>query len=432
MSTRLVLAFVCVLALLSFVSPASADLGKDVSQLSKRWAESTRVRRLKPQLLERGTIRPLLLSRAETDPTTESCTTVAVLGANSTSLIMRFLPTEGPLRWPEGEFPEASIAGAVQLVRCGVRKAMLDRLALEMRSPRGVVEILVAQGPRPLPPLLRTLAHRDPGPAAPLGRSGPRPISAPLRDRADALERRARREGARDVGSRLVSAERDGSGEIPLRLDAGCYRLDVLGVPTPEGWPRGVDLDAELAFVPEGTLAAQDRTESADASLSFCVGARKLARLRFAGTIPSSPVVALIARWDLPTGLPASWGPGARAQIAEAVRRHHLRDLGGSPVYSSIGVAGVTVLPLEVEPGACYLAAIAPIRGEPLGIALAAQADTQRAEDNPGASSSGTAVAFCAGQAERALIDVEARGIGLVWLLGVWQTGRMPIGEVAE
>lgn len=426
------LALLSTLIALFAARPVRADLGTDVADLAKGWSRSTQVRRLKPQLLERGTIRPLLLSREETDPTTESCTTVAVLGASSTSLILRFLPTDGPLRWPEGEFPETSIAGAAQLVRCGVRKAMLERLAVEMRSPRGVIEVLVARGPRPLPPLLRSLAHRDPGPAAPLGRSGPRPVSAPLRERADALERRARRDGARDVGSRLVTAERDGSGDLPLRLDAGCYRIDVLGIPTPEGWPRGVDMDAELTFLPDGAFGAQDRTESADASLSLCVGARRLARLRFAGTIPSSPVVMLLARWDLPSGLPAAWGPDARARIAEAVRRHHQRDLGDSPVYSSLGVAGVTVLPIELEPGACYLAAVSSIRGEPGGIAIAAQADSHRVENNPGSQSAGTAVAFCAGQSDRALIDVEARGVGVVWLLGVWQTGRLPIGEVAE
>jgi hypothetical protein len=279
---------------------------------------------------------------------------------------------------------------------------------------------------------LRTLVHRDPGPAAPLGLSGPRPVSSPLPSRAEALEQRARRQGARDVGARSLAAGRDGGGVLPLRLAAGCHRIDVLGIPAPEGWPRGVDLDAELVWVPDGRPAAQDRTDNADATLAFCTGEPRLARLQFSGTVPTSPVVVLSARWDLPRGLPGDWGPGPRARLAEAIGRHHRRDLPSAPVYSSLGVTGVTLLPIEVEPGACYLAALAAIRGEPAGMAIAVQAGNHRSEDNPGPGGTGTAVAFCAGREQRASIDVEARGVGLVWLLGVWQTTRLPIGEAAE
>jgi hypothetical protein len=154
--------------------------------------------------------------------------------------------------------------------------------------------------------------------------------------------------------------------------------------------------------------------------------------LRFIGTVPVSPVVVLVSRWELPRGIPVEWGPGPRARVAEAVRRHHARDLGGPPVYSSLGVAGVTMLPIEVEPGACYLAAMATIRGDSLGMAMAGEIGNQRVQDNPGAGGSGTAVAFCAGDEEHAVFEIETRGVGLVWLLGLWQTTRVPIGEVAE
>jgi hypothetical protein len=429
---RASLALLWLLALCAVTAPAQADLGHDVDALVAAWKKSARVRRLEPQLIERGGLRPLLLTRQETDPTTETCTSVAVLGSSSTTLVMRFLPSDGPLRWPDGEWPEQSVAGAVQLVRCGIRKAMLERLALEMRSPRGVIEVVVAQAARPLPPLLKTLVHRDPGPAAPLGPAGPRPVSSPLAARTRALEQRARREGAREVAARSLAAGRDGSGDVALRLAAGCHRIDVLGIPAPEGWPRGVDLDADLVWVPDGRPAAQDRTDNADAMLAVCTGEPRLARLHFTGTVPTSPVVVLTARWDLPRGLPPDWGPGPRARMAEAIRRRHQRDLPSAPIYSSLGVTGVTLLPIEVEPGACYLVALAAIRGEPAGMAIAVVAGNHRSEDNPGPNAVGTAIAFCAGREERASIDVEARGVGLAWLLGVWQTARLPIGEVAE
>jgi hypothetical protein len=418
--------------LLSMTRSAGADLGDDVEKLAADFGRVAKLRRLPARLLEKGTVHPLLLDREETDPTSESCTSVAVLGAPSVNLLLRFLPGAGPQFWPDGESPEASSAGAVQLVRCGARKSMLQRLALEMRSPRGVVEIVVARAAQPLPPLYVSLPHRDPGPSAPPGASGPRPISAPLSDRADALGKRVRRQGAVDATTQIVAAARDGSGELDLRLGEGCYRMDLLGVPSPAGHPRGVDLDAELVFVPEGTLAARDRTDSADASLALCIGRPRVARLRFAGTIPGSPVVMLMARWELPKGLPAAWGPLARARIAESVRRHHHRDLPGTPIYASLGVTGVTILPVELEPGACYLAALAAIRGEPAGIALAAEVGRRRSEDNPGPGANGTSIAFCAGAEERGRLEVEARGAGLSWLLAVWQTGRLPIGEPAE
>jgi hypothetical protein len=45
---------------------------------------------------------------------------------------------------------------------------------------------------------------------------------------------------------------------------------------------------------------------------------------------------------------------------------------------------------------------------------------------------SGTQLAFCASTAEPVLIEVEARGMALVWLLAVWPAGAIPIGEIKE
>src|SRR4030095_15532774 len=105
-------------------------------------------------------------------------------------------------------------------------KAMLARLVVEMRSPRGVIEVIAVRAPRPVPPLLGTLRHRDPGPIAPLGISGPRPVSAPLVDRVRAVEQRGRHENAR-VERKNYRTNNDGSGEIAVELDAGCHRLDL-------------------------------------------------------------------------------------------------------------------------------------------------------------------------------------------------------------
>src|SRR5690606_6453289 len=136
------------------------------------WAGSSKVTALKPRLLERGSIRRLFLSRRSTDPNSEGCTTVAVLGAPSTNFLLRFLPSaENHL--VQRDWPEPSIAGVARLTRCGARKSMFERLAVEMRSPRGVLEFLVAHSSEPAPSLLEALPHRNPGPPGRSRETGP-------------------------------------------------------------------------------------------------------------------------------------------------------------------------------------------------------------------------------------------------------------------
>src|SRR5690606_36366496 len=119
-------------------------------------------------------------------------------------------------------------------------------------------------------------------------------------------------------------------------------------------------------------------------------GEPRVALLRFAGALPQAPVVLLQARWELPFGLPERWGPDARAELAEAVRPFHNRSLGGSPVYDSIGVGGTTLLPIEIEPGACYVAATAPVRGHSAAVALAAQVGSRLARNHSTQEGTGT------------------------------------------
>ena len=104
----------------------------------------------------------------------------------------------------------------------------------------------------------------------------------------------------------------------------------------------------------------------------------------------------------------------------------------GSPVYETIGVGGLTALPIEVEPGACYLAAVAPIRGEANGIAVAVSVGKQHGQNNSGPEARGTTLAFCNESEEHGLIEIETRGVGTAWLLAVWQTGQLPVGQVQE
>ena len=408
------------------------DLNDDLAALTRAYGAAENVRHLTPRLYERGDVRPLLLDGEETDPSSEGCTTVVVLGSPTTSFVLRFAPTARGPEFADGENPEQSVAGAAQLVRCGIRKSMLGRLVLEMRSPRGVLETLVVRAKHPVAALTRTLAGRAPGPSAPFGQSGPRPTAPPLAERARATEAREKRQGAAAVDRRLLQADRNGTGEVLLTLPSGCHRFDVLGVSTPSHAPHGVDVDAELVWLANGEIGARDRTESADATLALCNGEAAPARLRFIGSPPGAPVVVLAARWPLPAALPEYWGPTVRARMAETLRDNHVRNLASAPVYSSLGVTGVTLLPLEVEPGRCYIAALAALRGTTAGLAVGLGSGTTRGQNRSTADQSDTSVSFCAGNERRITFEVEARGSGVAWLLSAWPAGRLPLGEVAE
>ncbi len=364
-----------------------------------------------------------------TNPKEEGCTTVAVLGARSSSFVLRFRPLAGGPRWTNGEFPEQSVAGAAQIVRCGRRKQMLKRLAIEMRSPRGVVEVVLAKSGVPFPSLRRTLLHRDPGPIAPATRHGPRPRPEPLEQRSERLERRYARQSAVSLERRWVPTRRNGTGRTAIRLEPGCHHIDVMAIQPPAASNRGVDVDIELRWVLSDELVAADQTNSADASVGVCVGSRQVARLDFAGSIPGVPVLLMQTKWALPKGLPAHWSPNARGRIAGAIRTRHLHSLPGSPVYESLGISGVTVMPIEVEPGACYLAAAGVTHGQPTALALAASTDASQVRNQSNGAPGGAVVSFCSRGAVRGLVEIEAAGSGIAWQLAVWQTGRVEGAE---
>lgn len=406
---------------------ARADLQADTERVRLAWAGEAKVSTLRPQLLERGAVRRLFLPRESTDPTSEECTTVAVLGAPSTNFLLRFLPLSDK-RSSQRDWPEQSVAGVAQLTRCGARKGMLERIGVEMRSPRGVLEFIVARSSDPAPSLLKTLPHRDPGPPGRRRETGPRASLAPLGERVEAVKRRNRLDNGVDPYERGVPSSKNGSGHKLFRLDAGCHRFDALGeVSTDAEHP--VDIDLVVRSVAQQEILAEDRSDNADASVEFCVGQQEIVKLSFQGAAARSPVSIVMSSWRLPQGLPTTWGGRARASMAEAVGLRQFPALRQSPVFATLGVQGSTALPIEVIPGACYLVVVAAIRGSTHGIAIAARSAGATGQNQSFREESSTSLAFCAEGAETALLEVEAHGIGLGWLLGVWQVGRVPLGE---
>ncbi len=96
----------------------------------------------------------------------------------------------------------------------------------------------------------------------------------------------------------------------------------------------------------------------------------------------------------------------------------------------ALGVQGDTLATLQVEPGACYLALAVGVRGDVAGLSLAAQTKRTTAQSRLDAAVPGAALTFCAGAEDHALLEVDARGLGLVWMSAVWQIARSRLGEV--
>lgn len=404
---------------------ASADLGNDVERVVLAYSAFGHVTRLAPRLLERGETLPLVLPAEGLDPEQSGCATVILLGTTGTS----FLLDAGRLRASAAqggeEPPEGSLAGALSLARCAKQKVDLASLAIQMRSPRGVVETLLVTSAERVPPLTQVLPHRDPGPLAPVAGLGPRPRVMPLSQRLRALEERAAREGAVEVARQELLATAFGMGTALITLAPGCHRFDLV---SDEAGERSADVDLEVSRADTGEQLAEDHSESSDAGALVCAGTPQVVSLRFAGASPFARLELLRARWELDPGLPKRFSQEVRARMSSVLRSERLGLDGARLADEALGVQGDTQLALEVEPFACYVAVVVGLRGEATMLALGARTSRGDGESRMGPEVPGAALGFCAGPETRALFEVEARGLGLVWMSALFQKGRLRPG----
>ena len=407
---------------LAISPPALADLGRDVESLSLAWSAFGHVTHLAPRLLERGDVLPLVLPVGPLDPKNADCATLAVLGTSST----QFLLDPGARAAAARNLPEGSLAGALSITRCGEAKPALAALALEMRSPRGVLEFLVLESEGEPPPLTAVLPGRDPGPLADTPSSGPRPMVAPVAIRLRSLEERAAREQALELTTLDLVAGGLGSGSTLLTLPPGCHRFDLLAE---EVERRAADVDLEISRTDGNEVLAADHGESSDGGALVCVSVPTTVNVRFAGVSPFAKLALVRARWDLDRSLPARFPGEVRARMSGLLRAGR-RSLGQAPlVDEALGIQGDTLDWLRVEPGACYLVLAVGVHGDIAGLSIAAQTSQRTAQSRLDPDVPGAALSFCAGSEERVLIEVEARGLALVWMSAVWQVGRAVLGE---
>ena len=413
---RVFVALAVLLALGLGAPPARADLGRDVEALTLAWSAFGRVTHLAPRLLERGDVLPLELPVAPLDPKTPDCATLAVLGVSS----MQFLLDAGArTRASSADWPDGSLAGALRGHALWRDEGRLGRTSRSRCAPpRGVLEFLVLESDEPPPPLTVVLPERDAGTLPQPSSSGPRPLVAPVAVRVHALEERAAREQAIELTTVQLVAGGGGTGASLLTLTPGCHRFALLAEETER---RGADVDLEISKADGNEVLAADHGESSDGGALLCVAVPTTINVRFGGVAAFAKLALVRARWDLDRALPARWPNDVRARMSGLLRGQR-RALEGAPlVDEALGVQGDTLATLRVEPGACYLALAVGVRGDVAGLSLAAQTKRTTAQSRLDADVPGAALTFCAGAEAHALLEVDARGLGLVWMSAVWQ-----------
>lgn len=412
------------LALLTTAAPALGDVRGDQARLARAWrSDGAEVVRLRSRLLERGASAPLPLLPELMDARRPGCTTVVVLGPAGSSFVVSF----GDEPEDDDDWPAASARGVVEVVRCGWARTRLRELRVELRSPRALLDVSAATSRDPLPPVTALLPERNPGPRRAREAQDPVPALPPLDVRAADARARAESAGALDSARDVLQLGAEGRGETLISLEAGCHELTVLSdTHTPS------DLDLEVSWS-TGEPAASDRGEGPDAHVLVCAGATRLAKLRISGGVPRAAVTLLRARWSLPRGLPEAFAPEVRAELARAVGLTWGRALVRRPVRSLLGVAGVTRVPLELWPDACYVIASAPWSGDASAVmALYVDSEPRATEARSAAEGGGASASFCARGQARVSVDVRAGGEGTSWVLSVWRVAGTPLGAVAE
>lgn len=395
---------------------ARADIVADADRVADQWrAEGLVVVRPPSIFLEGG--RPRLLPLGDLQMDGSGCVTALVLGVRTADVSLRSGLADRPR--PDNE---RGTGGFAVMTRCGAQQSEIPQAIVELRSPRAAVEVLLARGPDSASPVTNVLVERTVGPISQLRDPGRPPASDGLEARVKRSVERSKLDGSAKVSADVVKASDSGSGRLVVSFREGCHRLELLA--SGEKDKRTFDVDAELREASTDRLLARDRSDTPDARLEVCVAAPTTAVLLFGGGEPDGAVGVVDAVWELPEGLPRRWGAKARSSMARALWQRKWRAPLGVPAAESLGVSGTTIMPLELSPRSCYLAAVAPARGEARPLAITVRTDVATVHDTSGVTGEATVVGFCTSVVPTATVQVDARGAAMAWALTVWRTGR--------
>jgi hypothetical protein len=410
-------AFVGVACVLGGARPARAEVRETAQRLVDEWRRAGgEVAMGAPRFINEGEAIVIDVPAGAQ----ATCVTVALVGARGASFHARTSDAAEDSEDPEEAAQSA--AGALSIARCGGDEIV--RLVVTSDGGRGALETVVARSRAPLPALRVALPERTGGVLPPSPEAGDLPALPPPERRADLAEQRARRDGGTVQARGSLVAGPDGAGTGKIVLTEGCHRIELFARDVATGRPgrkTKLDLDAEMRDDEGERLLSRDRSDAADAHLETCVGETTRAKIVFAGSPPGEPLVMSRMSWPLPARLPIAWGAEVRARMAEALLARSVESPRRDAVFLAQGGSGDTPVPIAVEPGACYVAVVAVAQGTPRGIGLRALVGARESIDDRSTSDSAGVVSLCAGEARRALLEVEARGTGVGWALAVYR-----------
>lgn len=382
-------------------------MGHDLARVRRALATQTRAEPLRLRLLERGEITPVPLPPWALDDTRGECTTLVLLAPVPTHFVVHVHP------WPGAQSTIFSSAGAVQLTRCGRERATLLQVLVEMRSPRAVLHTLVAVGADAPAPLTDVLPERDAGPPAPPGEPGPSLPREPLAERLRRFEALARESGATSVEARLLPAH----GYVRLSLAPGCHRL--LASSAKDREPYQLLLQEPEQPRPERI----DSSEDGDVNHELCTARPRSLLISVDAAGAETERQLGLAHSPLPQGLPGRFGPQAAERLLQALGGSAAPKKLGVLVFASLGAQGRTPLPRRLLPRTCYLAVVAVLHGETSALSLGVRAGASSGESTSTEGRPGPRVGFCTGKDAEVDLDVEARGLGVAWLFGLFEVG---------
>jgi hypothetical protein len=399
-----------------------------VSELVHHWVQAGPTNRLSPFFLEKGHTKSVLLRPEWLDQNNPDCIAVAAMAPQNVTfqLLFELDDAAGAHTAQSMPWPVPSAAGIAEIVRCGPQKASLEHLAVQMRSRRGVIEMVITRSPQAPTPASALLRGRTIGPTLVAADLGKRPPLPPLKERVPALVEAYQRQGATVVERGNATSDSDGRGAIIVQLLAGCHRLAVLGATHA---PAPPDIDAGLFTLIDRQELDRDDEQSGQGSLSYCATRPMRTRLEFSGAPANSEITILHGSWPLSPHLPVSWGPNVRSRLAKALFEARSPPAVAAPSFATLGVRGTTARSIEVDPDSCYLVAAAPLRASAERISLAAQSGPVVRVAQSARESDGASVAICALGSASLDIEVQALGFKAAWVLGLWPTGIGPEGE---
>lgn len=431
--STIITASITALPILLGARQAAADLSEDAERLALEWSRrGASTQRLAPLFAEHGQSRIIDIAANAASDAAPGCITVAFLGAPTIDFAAAPLREGVPLELlplPDGH-PAVSLdadsvrstQGIVTFTRCHEERRSLTRLVVSMRSQRGAIDTVVARSAASLGDAREVLSERVAGFVAPRGNPG-RPLEpGPLQERVVRAEERARNDGAQSFARVSSAASAEGLGQTRLRLAEGCHRIAVMAA-VPNTFPHhATDIDAE-ARDDDGRVLARDRSETPDARLDFCVGEAVRVTVLYGGASGAVPVMVTDAVWPMPAFMPNHWGTRVRAGFASAFRRRNAPEPAALPAVESMGSSGATMIPVSIEPGRCYFAAAAVLRGEPRSIRIAATLGGRFVRDDALDRPEGVGLAFCSDGEESARIEIDARGSNVFWVFGLFPFG---------